>query len=100
MRRNMEHLKYNIYIFIITNLVYIFNAIIKTGKWSAICYTIMESCRLQKIDPRKYMEIVTERLLIDRAYNKKPDYTHLTPLSLANEIRKMDSNFRRKNSVK
>ena len=63
------------------------------GKWSAICYTIMESCRLQKIDPRKYMEIVTEKLLIDRAYNKKPDYTHLTPLSLADKIRKMDSNF-------
>ena len=64
----------------------------KSGKSGAICYTLMESCKLQGIDPRDYLKKVTSELLKLRNA-KNPDYSKLTPVALADEIKKMKSNF-------
>jgi len=56
------------------------------GKWAAICYSIIESCRMQKINPRDYLEYVTPRLL--RSTNRIADAAHLIPSALKNELRK------------
>jgi transposase len=71
---------------------YFFAGSKEAGKSSAICYSIMESCRLQGIDPREYIEKATIELLKLRK-EKKPDYSKLTPINLSQNIRKMKSNF-------
>ena len=65
------------------------------GEWAADCYSIMESCRLQGLDPRDYMRAVTPILLENRA-NQDFDYTQLTPKSVCEtvrDIRKMQKNL-------
>ena len=52
----------------------------------------MESCRLQGIDPRDYIEKATAELL--KLRNKEnSDYSKLTPINMSENIRKMKSNF-------
>ena len=63
------------------------------GRWSAICYTIMESCRLQQIDPRQYIALITPKLLELRKNPDGADYSSLTPKNLADQIRKMPVNM-------
>ena len=65
------------------------------GEWAAECYSIMESCRLQGLDPRDYMRAVTPILLENRD-NPDFDYAELTPKSVCEtvrNIRKMQKNL-------
>lgn len=48
------------------------------GDWAAIFFSLIESCRLLKIDPRRYLAHVTPRLVADQP----PDPQTLTPLAL------------------
>lgn len=52
------------------------------GKWSAIFFSLIESCRLQKIDPRTYFHHITPILVAGGAIN----YHALTPLALKNTL--------------
>jgi len=52
------------------------------GEWAAICYSIIESCRMQKIDPRRYLTQVTPLLV---SGNK--DYARLTPTAMKDQLR-------------
>jgi hypothetical protein len=61
------------------------------GSWAAVCYTIMESCRLLKIDPRKYIQLILKPLLTNRD-NPDFDYSDLTPVKMAPHIRLLDEN--------
>ena len=65
------------------------------GMWAANCYSIMESCRLQGIDPRNYMDIVT-KILIKNRNIKNFNYDSLTPKMVAEkikDIRRMSKNL-------
>jgi len=65
------------------------------GEWATDCYSIMESCRLQGLDPRDYMRAITPILLENRD-NQDFDYTKLTPKSVCEtvrNIRKMQKNL-------
>ncbi|MCK5686192.1 IS66 family transposase [bacterium] len=65
------------------------------GEWAANCYTIMESCRLQGIDPRAYMEVVTP-ILLENKNNSDYDYGQITPRFIVEQfpdIRKMQKNL-------
>lgn len=48
------------------------------GEWAAIFFSLIESCRMQKIDPRRYLAHVTPLL----TSAKPPDAAALTPLAL------------------
>lgn len=48
------------------------------GAWAAIFFSLIESCRMLKIDPRRYLAHVTPLLVADRP----PDPATLTPLAL------------------
>jgi transposase len=52
------------------------------GKWSAIFFSLIESCRLQKIDPRTYFHHITPILVAGGEMN----YHALTPLALKNTL--------------
>lgn len=52
-----------------------------SGKWSAISYTLMESCRIQGINPREYLKETTKKLLAIRDKNQNIDISTLTPLN-------------------
>lgn len=56
------------------------------GTWAAICYSIIESCRMQKINPRDYLEYVTPRLL--RSTDRKADAALLIPSAVSDILRK------------
>jgi hypothetical protein len=62
------------------------------GSWAAICYTIMESYRLFKIDPGKYIQLILNPLLTNRDH---PDfnYSALTPVKMASYISMLDQNY-------
>lgn len=65
------------------------------GNRAANSYTIMESCRLQGLDPRDYMRAVTPILLFHRD-DPDFDYSQLTPKSICitvQMIRKMQKNL-------
>jgi len=51
------------------------------GKWSAISYTLMESCRIQGINPIEYLKKTTEKLLSIRDKKEEIDISTLTPLN-------------------
>ncbi len=55
------------------------------GEWAATLYSIIESCRLQKIDPRRYLEHVTPILV--RTPAGQLDADALTPRSLRSTLR-------------
>ena len=62
------------------------------GSWAAVCYTIMESCRLLKIDPRIYLKLVLKPLLANK--NEADfDYSALTPVKMAPHIRMLCTDF-------
>ena len=63
------------------------------GRWTAICYSIMESCRLQQVDPRQYIANITPKLLKLRKNPDNADFSILTPKYLASMIRKMPVNM-------
>jgi transposase len=48
------------------------------GEWAAIFFSLIESCRMQKIDPRRYLAHVTPLL----TSAQPPDPATLTPLAL------------------
>ena len=48
------------------------------GAWAATFYSIMESCRMQRINPRRYLAYVTPLL----AGKKPPPAASLTPKAL------------------
>ncbi len=48
------------------------------GAWAAIFFSLIESCRMLKIDPRRYLAHVTPLLVADQP----PDPATLTPLAL------------------
>jgi transposase len=50
-----------------------------SGRWSAIFFSLIESCRMQKIDPRRYLAEVTRRLV----HQSGVDPGSLTPASMA-----------------
>lgn len=52
------------------------------GTWSAIFFSLIESCRLQKIDPRAYFHHITP-ILVGGGHI---DYQALTPLALKNTL--------------
>lgn len=54
------------------------------GEWAAICYTIMENCRMNKLDPRKYMDYVTKQ--IHAQGRDSAEYDLLTPLAIAEKL--------------
>jgi hypothetical protein len=57
------------------------------GTWAATMFSIIESCRLQKIDQRAYCEHIL--LLIVQAPDRSTiDYAGLTPLALRKQFRK------------
>ncbi|MCK5683462.1 IS66 family transposase [bacterium] len=65
------------------------------GDRAANCYTIMESCRLQGLDPRDYMLAITP-VLIENRDNPDYDYSQLTPKNVCDQvrlIRKMKKNL-------
>jgi transposase len=53
------------------------------GNWSAIFFSLIESCRLQKIDPRKYFTYITP-ILVQRKPNT--DYTALIPIAIKDKL--------------
>ena len=53
------------------------------GQWAATCYTIMENCRMNKMDPRKYMAYVTQQ--IHEQGQDNVDYSTLTPLAVSEQ---------------
>lgn len=54
------------------------------GEWAAILYSIIESCRLQKIDPRRYFEYVTPILVQTTA--EQLDAQALTPAAMRSTL--------------
>jgi len=48
------------------------------GEWAAIFFSLIESCRMQKIDPRRYLAHITPLL----TSAQPPDAATLTPLAL------------------
>lgn len=50
-----------------------------SGRWSAIFFSLIESCRMQKIDPRRYLAEVARRLV----HENSVDPASLTPASMA-----------------
>jgi transposase len=54
------------------------------GEWAAIFYSIIESCKMQKIDPRKYLAHVTPLLIGE----SPPPADTLTPLALRDVLAK------------
>jgi len=55
------------------------------GEWAAVLFSIIESCRLQKIDHRRYLEHVTPILATTPADDLDP--AALTPRSLRTQLR-------------
>lgn len=66
---------------------YLFVGSEDAGGWAAVCYSLMESCRLMQIDPREYLAVATPRLLAGEAP------VTLTPRALADQIRALPRNF-------
>lgn len=54
------------------------------GEWAAIFYSIIESCKTQRIDPRKYFAHVTTLLVGE----SPPPADTLTPLALRDVLAK------------
>lgn len=57
------------------------------GAWAATMFSIVESCRLQKIDPRTYCEHVIPELIRAR-HDQQFDYGTLTPAALQSILTK------------
>jgi transposase len=57
------------------------------GSWAADLFSIIESCRLQKIDPRTYCEHVLKQI-VQAPDREKLDYTALTPAVLRGQFRR------------
>ena len=55
------------------------------GTWSAIFFSLIESCRLQKIDPRKYFAYITP-ILVRR--DPTTDYRQLIPMMVKDKLAK------------
>lgn len=66
---------------------YLFVGSEDAGSWAAVCYSLMESCRLMRVDPLQYLAVATERLLAGA------DPATLTPRALADQIRALPRNF-------
>jgi hypothetical protein len=64
---------------------YLFAGSFNAGESAAICYTIMESCKAQNIDPNIYMKYVTPVLLKNKN-NPDFDYSQLTPKNIKKEF--------------
>ena len=62
---------------------YLFVGSEDAGQWAAICYTIVENCRMNKIDPRKYMDHVTKQ--IHKQGRDDAEYDLLTPTAIADQ---------------
>jgi transposase len=68
---------------------YIFVGSKKAGIAAATCYTLTESCRMNKIDPEAYLAYIT-RIFHEE---KQPDLKNLTPFALRDKIRSIPVNF-------
>ncbi|MGH8191934.1 MAG: IS66 family transposase [Rhodanobacteraceae bacterium] len=66
---------------------YLFVGSEDAGGWAAVCYSLMESCRLMRVDPQQYLAVATPRLLAGEAP------ATLTPRALADQIRDLPRNF-------
>ncbi|MGH7143344.1 MAG: IS66 family transposase [Planctomycetota bacterium] len=66
---------------------YLFVGSEDAGSWAAVCYSLMESCRLMRVDPQQYLAVATKRLLAGEAP------AALTPRALADQIRDLPRNF-------
>jgi transposase len=53
------------------------------GTWAAIFFSLIESCRMLKMDPRRYLTTVAKALIADTP----PDPATLTPLALRDVIK-------------
>ena len=69
---------------------WLFSGSFDAAKAAAVCYSLMESCRLQGIDPWEYMNRATAILL---EKNGEIDFSTVTPMALAPSIRPMPSNL-------
>jgi transposase len=66
---------------------YLFVGSEDAGKWAAICYSVIESCRLMEVDPREYLVVATEGI------HQGKDPATLTPKALKNQLRTLPKNF-------
>jgi transposase len=57
-----------------------------SGRWSAIFFSLIESCRMHKIDPRRYLAEVARRLVNKKDEDPEVDPATLTPASMAATI--------------
>jgi len=69
---------------------WLFSGSLEAANAAAVCYSLMESCRLQGIDPWEYMKMAT-KLLLEK--NEETDFSALTPKALAPSVRPMPSNL-------
>jgi hypothetical protein len=53
------------------------------GTWAAIFFSLIESCRMLKMDSRRYLTTVAKALIADTP----PDPATLTPLALRDVIK-------------
>ena len=67
---------------------YLFVGSENAGQWAAICYTILENCRMNKLDPRKYMDYVTKQIHLQGRENA--DYASLTPHAVFEQKNQLD----------
>ena len=65
---------------------YLFVGSEDAGGWAATCYTIMENCRMNKLDPRKYLAYATKEIHRQKAEGAI-DYSQVTPLAVAEKIK-------------
>jgi transposase len=54
----------------------------KAGEWAATFYSLMESCRLAKLDPRAYLREATKQIHRARGLGHPVDWASLSPMRL------------------
>lgn len=59
------------------------------GKWAAVNYSLMETCRLNMVNPYEYLDLATKKLL-DGDFK---DYFDLTPVALKDQLSQIPLNF-------
>lgn len=66
---------------------YLFVGTEEYGAYAAICYSLIESCRMHEIDPRQYLAYTT------KAIHEGVPACQLTPNALKQQLRKLPVNF-------
>jgi transposase len=77
---------------------YLFAGSLNAGKAAANCYTIVESCKKQGLDPLLYMNCTTPILLENRE-NPDFDYSQLTPKNIKKDFEKYQIQLAEKEKI-